>query len=49
MESLAIAVVLNSKLKQIRTLSPEMVLERECLQKDITLLQEQYAEALENY
>ncbi len=49
MEALAIAFVLNSKEQQIRTLSPEMVLEKEALQNDITLLQEQYVEALENY
>lgn len=49
MEALAIAFVLNSKQEQIRTLSPEMVLEKECLQKDIILLQERYAEALESY
>lgn len=49
MEALAIAYVLNCKEEQFRTLSPEMVTERESLQNDITRLQELYEDALDNY
>lgn len=48
MDALMVGAILKNKQDLLNSLSPEMALERECIQRDITLLKERYAETFEN-
>lgn len=49
MESLMVGVILKKKQDQLNSLSPEMTCERERIQKEMSQIQERYAETFENY